>query len=131
MEFKNNLTNDEENLFSQILLCEIDRLQKIISDIENELYQDYTGNLKKTQDNIKTLVDMLNKYLYCHKFSLEFSCYVSNKKIPLISDKGKYTEDDIYNNIAEFVMMFDTSCYPIMDKDDVIKDVKILWNKLS
>ena len=56
MEFKNNLTNDEENLFSQILLCEIDRLQKIISDIENELYQDYTGNLKKTQDNIKTLV---------------------------------------------------------------------------
>ena len=56
MEFKNNLTNDEENLFSQILLCEIDRLQKIISDIENELYQDYTCNLKKTQDNIKTLV---------------------------------------------------------------------------
>ena len=32
------------------------------------------------------------------------------------------TEDDIYNNIAEFVMLYDTSDYPIMDKDDVIKD---------
>ena len=44
--------------------------------------------------------------------------------------KRTFTEDDVYNNIAEFVMLYATYDYPSMTKEETIKDIKELWDKL-
>ena len=41
-----------------------------------------------------------------------------------------FTEDDVYNNIAEFVRLYSTYDYPDMTKEETLKDIKELWSEL-
>ena len=41
-----------------------------------------------------------------------------------------FTEDDVYNNIAEFVRLYATYDYPEMTKEETLKDIKELWSEL-
>jgi hypothetical protein len=52
----------------------------------------------------------------------------SNKQV---SNKHTFTEDDVYNNIAEFVRLYATQDYPDMTKEETLKDIKELWVNLS
>ena len=79
MEYKVNLTDEEEKLFLQVVGTRLEHVQKTLSDMEKDVQNDKTGNLKKLQDEFRTHESVLMKFMYGEDFSSGFSRYVNNK----------------------------------------------------
>ena len=54
MEYKLNLTDEEEKLFLQVVGTRLEHVQKTLSDMEEDVQNDKTDNLKKLQDEFRT-----------------------------------------------------------------------------
>ena len=80
MEYKLNLTDEEEKLFLQVVGTRLEQTQKTLSDMEDGVKNDKTGNLKKLQDEFRTHESVLMKFMYGEDYSSGFSRYVNNKK---------------------------------------------------
>ncbi len=80
MEYKLNLTDEEEKLFLQVVGTRLEHVRKTLSDMEEDVKNDKTDNLIKLQDEFRTHESVLMKFLYGEDFSSGFSRYVNNKK---------------------------------------------------
>jgi hypothetical protein len=61
------------------------------------------------------------------------NCFTEKQLLEMYNDivsTRTFTEDDVYNNIAEFVRLYSTYDYPDMTKEETLKDIKELWSEL-
>jgi len=88
--------------------------------INKLLHEHIDVNKHEDYTNYKKLITAIENW---HESEVKKLCIAN-------VSKRTFTEDDVYNNIAEFVMLYATYDYPSMTKEETIKDIKELWDKL-